>query len=102
MFFCDGILAVLFLQCKSCLLTVLHKVLVKCWREGKVPQDIPEAMIITLNKNKGARSDCNNHRGISLLDIAGKDFARGIVPRLTEVSRKSRNGDLDFNAPPLT
>ena len=35
----DGIPADLFRQCKSCLLPLLHGMLVKCWREGKVPQD---------------------------------------------------------------
>lgn len=41
--------------------------------------------IITLYKNKGDRSDCNNCRGqlpISLLSIVGKVFVRVILARL--------------------
>ena len=37
-----------------------------------------DAKIITFYNNKGAMSDCNNHRGISLLGIADKAFARVI------------------------
>ena len=41
-----------------------------------------DAKIITLYKNKGERSDCNNYRGISLLSIVGKVYARVILGRL--------------------
>lgn len=34
--------------------------------------------IITLYKNNGDLSDCNNHCGISLLNTVGKVFARVI------------------------
>ena len=40
------------------------------------------AKIITLYKNKGEKSDCNNYRGISLLSIVGKVFARVVLGRL--------------------
>ena len=30
----------------------------------KVPQDMRDANIVTLYKNKGDRGDCNNYRGI--------------------------------------
>ena len=40
------------------------------------------AKIITLYKNKGDRSDCNNYRGISLLSIVGKVFTRVVLVRL--------------------
>ena len=68
----DGIPADFFLQCKSCLLPLLHESLVKCWRVGKVAEDIRDANVITLYKNKGTRSDYNKHRGISLIGIAKK------------------------------
>ena len=60
----------------------LHELLSLCWREGEVPQDMRDAKIVTLFKNKGDRSDCNNYRGISLLSVVGKVFARVVVARL--------------------
>ena len=41
-----------------------------------------DANIVTLYKNKGDRSDCNNYRGISLLSIVGKAFAWVLLKRL--------------------
>ena len=64
------------------LLEPLHKLLCLCWREGHVPQDMRNAKIVTLYKNKGDRSDCNNYRGISLLSTVGKVFARVVLSRL--------------------
>ena len=66
----------------SSLLEHLHKLLLQCWEEGAVPQDMRDAKIITIYKNKGERSDCNNYRGISLLSIVGKAFARVLLNRL--------------------
>ena len=43
---------------------------------GEVPQDMHDAKIVTLFKNKGDRSDCNNYRRISLLSVVSKVFAR--------------------------
>ena len=43
----DGIPADLFRQCKSCLLPLVHEILVKCLREGNVPQGMGDTKIIT-------------------------------------------------------
>ena len=64
------------------LLPHLHELLSLCWREGEVPQDMRDAKIVTLFKNKGDRNDCNNYRGISLLSVVGKEFARVVLSRL--------------------
>lgn len=53
-----------------------------------MPQDMRDAKIITLYKNKGALSDCNNHTGISLIAIACKAFARVILPRLQKMAER--------------
>ena len=60
----------------------LHDLLVCCWEQGKLPQDLRDAIIITLYKNKADKSDCSNYQGITLLSIAGKVFARVLLNRL--------------------
>ena len=78
----DGIPPEIIKVGKSTLLQPLHELLRPCWREGGVLQDMRDSLIITLYKNKGDRSDCNNYQGISLLSIVGKIFARLVQPRL--------------------
>nr|VZI33594.1 unnamed protein product [Spirometra erinaceieuropaei] len=52
------------------------------WRQVEVPQDFKDATIVHLYKREGNRIVCDNHRGISLLNIAGKIFARILLNRL--------------------
>lgn len=78
----DGIPAEVIKSGKSGLLEPLHKLLTQCWIEGCVPQDMNDANIVTLNKNKGDRSDFNNYRGISLLSIVSKLFTCIVLTRL--------------------
>ena len=52
------------------------------WTQGAVPQDFKDASIVHLYKRKGNRQACDNHRGISLLCIAGKVLARILLNRL--------------------
>ena len=68
----NGTLAEVLKCSKTSLLPILHGLLIKCWRDGSVPQDMRDANIHTLYKNKGDRGGCNNYRGISLLSITGK------------------------------
>ena len=64
------------------LLQPLYELLCLCWEEKEVPQSMRDSKISTLFKNKGDRGDCDNYRGISLLSIVGKVFARVILKRL--------------------
>nr|VZI29210.1 unnamed protein product [Spirometra erinaceieuropaei] len=52
------------------------------WSQGKVPQDFKDSTIVHLYKRKGNRHVCDNHRGISLLNISGKILARIPLNRL--------------------
>ena len=79
----DGIPSELWKCGGQTLHSMLHKLLVACWDTGKIPNDLRDAVIITLYKNKGDKSDCPNHRGITLLSIAGKILARILLNRLT-------------------
>ena len=78
----DSISAEVIKNGKSTLQVPLHKLLTECWKEGSVPQDLKDASIITLYKNKGDHSDCNNYCSISLLSIIGKLFVHIILHRL--------------------
>ena len=61
----------------------LHQLFLLMWQEESIPQDFKDASIIHLYKRKGNRQACDNHRGISLLSIAGKILARILLNRLT-------------------
>ena len=52
------------------------------WTKKKLPQELKDASIVHLYKRKGNRLLCDNHRGISLLSIAGKLLARVLLNRL--------------------
>lgn len=46
------------------------------------------ANTVTLYKDKGDRSDCNNYHVISLLNIVGKLFARVVLKRLQVLAER--------------
>ena len=59
------------------------------WRKEAIPQKFKDATIIHLFKRKGNPQVCDNHRGISLLSIAGKILARVLLNRLNEHLERS-------------
>ena len=65
-----------------------------------------DANIVTLYKNKGDRSDCNNYRGISLFNIVGKLFAKVVLMKLRVLalteSTQSLSADLGQKGQPST
>ena len=78
----DGIPPDIFKHGGRAIAEQLLKLFKLIWEEGGVPQDFKDADIVHLYKNKGDIKCCDNHRGISLLCIAGKIFARLILNRL--------------------
>lgn len=52
------------------------------WESEKVPQNLGDAVIVSLYKNKGDKSDCSNYRDITLLSIADKILAKVLLDQL--------------------
>ncbi|KAI8495103.1 hypothetical protein Bbelb_270890 [Branchiostoma belcheri] len=84
----DGIPAEVLKENREVILPYLYELLRQCWEEGKVPNEMCNAKIVTLYKNKGDRGDCNNFRGISLLSITGKAIARIVRKRLQTLAER--------------
>lgn len=55
---------------------------------GKVPSDWCKSIIIPLYKGKGSKQDCKSYRGISLLSIVGKLYAKILNVRLVSMTEK--------------
>ena len=62
----------------------LSDLFTQIWSEESVPQDFKDAFIVHIYKRKGDRAVCDNHRGTSLLSVAGKVFARILQNRLRD------------------
>ena len=77
----DGIAAELFKVCTGENAVVLGKLFEKVWSEEKIPEEWLKGNIIKLPK-KGDLKDCNNWRGVTLLNVASKIFARCIFERI--------------------
>ena len=61
----------------------LLDIVVRIWREGEVPQQWKNAIIMVLHKKKD-RTECGNYRGISLVAHTGKILLKIIARRLSE------------------
>ena len=80
----DGIAAEIYIHGGEAVSKRLLEIVIQIWEEGEVVQDFRDATIVHLYKNKGDRSCCDNHRGISLLCIAGKILARLMLNRINK------------------
>ena len=70
------------LQQDRTILLEFHRLTTLIWREGKVPQQWKDAVITVLHK-KGDKTECGNHRGISLVSHAGKVLLEVVARRLS-------------------
>ena len=52
-----------------------------CWR-----QDWCNAVIVPLYKGKGSQQECKNYRGISILSVVGKLYAKVLINRVIGVT----------------
>ena len=78
----DSIPAEIYKAGGSTLTEKLQELFSSFWDKGILPQEFKDASIVHLYKRKGNRQCCDNHRGISLLCIAGKILARVLLNRL--------------------
>ena len=51
-----------------------------------VPEEWRSAVIVSLYKGKGERTECWNYRGISMLSVVGKIYAVILVDRFRSVT----------------
>ncbi|XP_062609155.1 craniofacial development protein 2-like [Saccostrea cucullata] len=64
--------------------TILQPLFTAVWDGEKVPDDWCKGVIFKIPK-KGALSDCNNWRGITLLSVPSKVLAKIIIKRMSDV-----------------
>ena len=77
----DGIPAEVFKYGGDVIRNLLHQIVCQIWKEGQVPQQWIDAVIIKLFKKKDPM-ECGNYRGISLLAVAGKILSNIILSRI--------------------
>ena len=63
----------------NAVLVSLHAVLCSAWNTGIILTDWKRGLVVPLRKGKGDRQDCNNYRGVTLLSVLCKVFARIIL-----------------------
>ena len=79
----DAIPAEIYKEGGQALSNKLQQLFDLIWSEETLPRDFKDASIVHLYKRKVNKQACDNHRGISLLSIAGKILARILLNRLT-------------------
>ena len=62
----------------------LVKLFTIIWDSRSIPPDFKDALLVHIYKRNGGRTICDNHRGVSLLCIAGKILAWIMLNRLAQ------------------
>ena len=79
----------------ACVVSCLT-VIQQAWESGSAPDDWKRGIILPFYKNKGARSECKNYRGITLLSVPGKVYAHTVLSRakkyLQSIRRREQSG----------
>ena len=87
----DGIPAEVYQHGGEAMLDKLQDLFTNCWEKGTLPQDLRDAVIVSLYKKKGEQSDWSTYRGITLLSVAGTILAHILLNRLVQsIARENR------------
>ena len=81
----DGIPAELLQKVGEKVKSIVYILIRKSWEGTPFPQDWIDGILVSLFKGKGLKSECDNHRGITLLEAVGKVLARLLLNRLMSV-----------------
>jgi hypothetical protein len=77
------------------LLSVIHRLINSVWNKEELPDQWKESIIVPVHK-KGDKTDCSNHRGISLLSTSYKMLSNillsRLVPYIDEIIRDHQCG----------
>ena len=60
---------------------------------GVMPIEWSSACIVPLYKGKGARNECSNSRGISLLCVVSKLYGRVLIKRIVDCTDSAIGGE---------
>jgi Reverse transcriptase (RNA-dependent DNA polymerase) len=77
-----GIVPELLKYGEPCASSALQSLCGHVWETGEIPADWRKGIILPLYKGKGDRTECKNYRGITLLSVPGKVFARVLLDRM--------------------
>ena len=62
----------------------LHALICSVWSSGVIPTDWKRGIVVPIWKGKGDIRECSNHRGVTLLSVPGKAFARVLLNRIRQ------------------
>ena len=77
------------------MLDKLQDLFANCWEKGTLPQELMDALVVSLYYNKAEISDCLNYRGITLLSVAGNILAQENTPE-SQCGFRSNRGTVDM------
>lgn len=85
---CDRITTEMLTEGGGVIASLVYLIFNKYWRCGRVPGVWAKAVILPLYKGKGSQQECKNYRGISLLSVVGKSYAKVLIERVMDVTER--------------
>ena len=73
--------------CNDNFLNIMLDLVCKVWQEKEVPKEWADAVLVPIPK-KGDLGQCDNWRGVALLDVVGKVVAKVLQDRLQQLAEE--------------